>query len=94
MKRELKAPEELREALSDDGNSSIPYEEGTERDGADGPALRLRRGNSSIPYEEGTESRQNAPGRGLPGYRVTAAFPMKRELKVRLGKTIEKLRAG
>ena len=31
MKRELKAPEELREALSDDGNSSIPYEEGTER---------------------------------------------------------------
>ena len=41
----------------------------------------LQRGNSSIPYEEGTEreGRQAHNAGVLP--RVTAAFPMKRELK-------------
>ena len=37
-------------------------------------------GNSSIPYEEGTEREDPANSRRAHP-RVTAAFPMKRELK-------------
>ena len=40
----------------------------------------IGRRNSSIPYEEGTESKRARPPAGQGGA-VTAAFPMKRELK-------------
>ena len=63
------------------GNSSIPYEEGTERNLVSRSSRERLWGNSSIPYEEGTESRGRVALRGLGGTGVTAAFPMKRELK-------------
>ena len=44
--------------------------------------LRAELGNSSIPYEEGTERLLVYTGVVTTTDGVTAAFPMKRELKV------------
>ena len=38
-------------------------------------------GNSSIPYEEGTERTRGSVQLASSSFGVTAAFPMKRELK-------------
>ena len=60
MKRELKDHIRRGRLKVQVGNSSIPYEEGTERYLQPPRRLPPGGGNSSIPYEEGTESVRGA----------------------------------
>ena len=67
MKRELKVSAPRRSSVaSRAGNSSIPYEEGTERGLKETDKCPTLWGNSSIPYEEGTES--DEPHIGFRGH--------------------------
>ena len=86
MKRELKDPVHVAMSSEKLGNRDLPDEEGTESNQAARVQL-FGISNRDLPDEEGTESYTDEKSRNR-GNRVTEIFPMKRELKVKIPRTI------
>ena len=94
MKRELKEVlATVRNDLGYGGNSSIPYEEGTESWDSAPQVPCGRRVTAAFPMKRELKGRVQER-RKARLRRVTAAFPMKRELKVRLSAEVQPYRAG